>query len=256
MELFDSHAHYDDERFADEADEIIKKAYESGVKYILNAASDIATSKKSIQLAEKYDFVYAAVGVHPHEAEHLTDSAFEELKKLCHRPKVVAIGEIGLDYFYDHSPREIQKYWFDKQLKLAKHFEMPFVIHNRDSHEDIMKIIRDNAPFEKPGVFHCYTGSMEMAKELLNMGFYLSFGGPVTFKNAKKAIEVIKNMPLDRLMIETDCPYLTPEPYRGKRNNSSYVRLVAEKIAEVCEISDEEIAKISLENAKRFFRIE
>jgi len=256
MELFDSHAHYDDKRFEEDYEEVILNAFSSGVKYILNAGSDIATSKKSIKLAEKFDFVYAAVGVHPHEVEKLSNTEYEELKKLCNHKKVVAIGEIGLDYYYDHSPREVQRYWFDKQIELGKEFNLPLIIHNRDSHEDIMNIIRRHTPYAKPGVLHCFTGSWEMAKELLNFGFYISFGGPITFKNAKKAIEIIEKMPEDRLLIETDCPYLTPEPYRGRRNDSSYVLFVAKRISEIRKISVEEAAKITTENTKRLFGIE
>lgn len=256
MELFDSHAHYDDKRFAEDYEEVILNAFNSCVKYILNAGSDIDTSKKSIQLAEKFDFIYAAVGVHPHEVEKLNDDEFDELKKLCSHSKVVAVGEIGLDYYYDHSPREVQRYWFEKQIEMGKELKLPLILHNRDSHEDMMNIIRKHAPYSNPGVFHCFTGSWEMAKELLELGFYISFGGPITFKNAKKAIEIMENMPEDKILIETDCPYLTPEPFRGRRNDSSYVRIVAEKIAEVRGVSVEEVAKRTTVNTKRLFGIE
>lgn len=256
MELFDSHAHYDDRKFSQDADQVIMEAYNKGVKYILNAGSDIPTSKKSIELAEKFDFVYAAVGVHPHEVEKLNDNKFKELKNLCSHPKVVAVGEIGLDYYYDHSPRDIQRYWFERQIELGKELKLPLIIHNRDSHEDMMSIIYSHAPYEKSGVLHCFTGSWEMAKEMLHLGFYLSFGGPVTFKNAVKAVEIVKKMPEDRILIETDCPYLTPEPFRGKRNDSGFIHLVAEKIAELKESSIEEIAGITMGNTKRLFGIE
>ncbi|MGE5473663.1 MAG: TatD family hydrolase [Ignavibacteriales bacterium] len=256
MELFDSHAHYDDKRFAEDYDEVILNAFNSGVKYILNAGSDIATSKKSIMLAEKYDFVYAAVGVHPHEAEKLSEDGFNEIKKMGSHQKVVAIGEIGLDYYYDHSPRDVQRYWFEKQINLGKELNLPLIIHNRDSHEDMMDIIRKNAPYSNSGVLHCFTGSWEMAKQLLDLGLYLSFGGPITFKNAKKAIDIIGKMPIDRILIETDCPYLTPEPFRGKRNHSGYVNLVAEKISEIRGISMQEAANLTTMNTKRLFGIE
>lgn len=256
MELFDSHAHYDDNRFIDDADEVITKARESGVKYILNVGSDIETSEKSIELAERFDFVYASAGVHPHEVGKLKDDDVEKIRDLCRHPKVVAIGEIGLDYYYDHSPREEQRRWLSKQLKLAKELELPVIIHNRDAHEDIMKIIKQEAPFKWGGVFHCFSGSWEMAKELLNLGFYISFGGPVTFKNARKTVEVLRNVPQDRILIETDCPYLTPEPFRGRRNDSSYVRLVVEKVAEIKEMPVDQSARITTQNAKRLFRIE
>lgn len=254
MELFDSHAHYDDKRFAEDYHEVILNAFDSGVKYILNAGSDIATSKKSIMLAEKFDFVYAAVGVHPHEVEKLSETDFDELKKMYSHKKVVAVGEIGLDYYYDHSPRESQRHWFERQIELGKELNLPLIVHNRDSHEDMMNIIRKHAPFN--GVLHCFTGSWEMAKELLSLGLYLSFGGPITFKNASKAIGIIEKMPEDRILIETDCPYLTPEPFRGKRNDSGYVHLVAKKISEIRGISIEEAAKRTTMNTKKLFGIE
>lgn len=255
MELFDSHAHYDDNRFKDDAYEVIENAYNSGVKHIINVGSDIKTSRKSIEFAEKFEYIYATVGVHPHEVGKLEDNDEEIIRSLCSHPKVIALGEIGLDYYYDHSPRELQKSWLIRQLEVAKDVKLPFVIHNRDAHEDIMKIVRDELPFEKSGVFHCFSGSWEMAKELLDMGIYLSVGGPITFKNARKTIEVVKNMPLDMLLIETDCPYLTPEPFRGRRNDSSYMRLTAEKIAEIREKSIEEIADITTKNAEKLFNI-
>jgi len=256
MELFDSHAHYDDKRFAEDYQEVILNAFNSGVKRIINAGSDIDTSKRSIELAEKFNFIYAAAGVHPHEAEKLNDASFNELKKLCSHKKVVAIGEIGLDYYYDNSPRDVQRYWFEKQIELGKQLDLPLIIHNRDSHEDMMNIIRSHSPYAKAGVLHCFTGSWEMAKELINLGFYISFGGPITFKNANKAIEIIKKIPEERILIETDCPYLTPEPFRGRRNDSSYVRLVAEKIAEIRGFSLDEAANITSRNTMRLFGIE
>ena len=255
MQLFDSHAHFDDDKFKDDAYEIIENAFNNGVRYILNVGTDIKTSKRSIELAEKFEYVYATVGVHPHEVEKLKDSGEEAMRNLCTHPKVVAVGEIGLDYYYDHSPRELQKSWLTRQLKMAKELNLPFVLHDRDAHEDIMKIIKTEFPFNKSGVFHCFSGSWEMAKELLNMGFYISVGGSLTFKNAKKTVEVVKNISLDKLLIETDSPYLTPEPFRGRRNDSSYMKLVAEKIAEIRETSLEEIAAITTENAKRLFNI-
>lgn len=256
VELFDTHAHYDDSRFEEDSDEVIKNAYDSGVKYILNAGSDIKTSERSIEIAEKFPYLYAAVGIHPHEVGKLEKNAEEKLIEMSAHPKVAAIGEIGLDYYYDHSPRDTQKYWLSKQLDIASKLKLPVIIHNRDSHEDMMKIIKNHAPYEASGVFHCFSGSWEMAKELLDMGLYLSFGGPITFKNAKKALEVLEKTPLESILIETDCPYLTPEPYRGRRNDSSYVRLVAEKIAEIRGLSLEETAGITTGNAKRLFGID
>ncbi|PNT91513.1 TatD family hydrolase [Clostridium thermosuccinogenes] len=253
--LFDTHAHFDDERFDDDRDEVIRKAHESGVSYILNASSDMDSSRKSMALADKYDFIYAAVGVHPHSAGEMKEDDLEILAGYASHPKVVAIGEIGLDYYYDNSPRNVQKYWFARQIRLAREVGLPVVIHDRDAHEDTLAIIRAEGASEVGGVFHCYTGSVEMAKEVLKNNFYIALGGAVTFKNARKLLDVAKFVPEDRLLIETDCPYMTPEPYRGKRNDSGYVRLVAEKIAELRGVTFEEIAQITAQNARRLFKI-
>jgi TatD DNase family protein len=253
--LFDTHAHFDDERFDDDRDEVIRKAHESGVSYILNASSDMDSSRKSMALADKYDFIYAAVGVHPHSAGEMKEDDLKILAGYASHPKVVAIGEIGLDYYYDNSPRDVQKYWFARQIGLAREVGLPVVIHDRDAHEDTLAIIRAEGASEVGGVFHCYTGSVEMAKEVLKNNFYIALGGAVTFKNARKLLDVAKFVPEDRLLIETDCPYMTPEPYRGKRNDSGYVRLVAEKIAELRGVTFEEIAQITAQNARRLFKI-
>lgn len=253
--LFDTHAHFDDERFDDDRDEVILKAHESGVSYILNASSDMDSSRKSMALADKYDFIYAAVGVHPHSAGEMKEDDLEILAGYASHPKVVAIGEIGLDYYYDNSPRNVQKYWFARQIGLAREVGLPVVIHDRDAHEDTLAIIKAEGASEVGGVFHCYTGSVEMAKEVLKNNFYIALGGAVTFKNARKLLDVAKFVPEDRLLIETDCPYMTPEPYRGKRNDSGYVRLVAEKIAELRGVTFEEIAQITAQNARRLFKI-
>ncbi|NLY42735.1 MAG: TatD family hydrolase [Clostridiaceae bacterium] len=253
--FFDSHAHYDDERFDEDRDTLLKGMPGKGISYILNAASNIDSSKECIRLAEKYDFIYAAVGVHPHDAATLDDNSFQLIAEMAKSPKVVAIGEIGLDYYYDYSPREVQKYWFRKQIQLARELGLPVIIHNRDAHADSLEIVASEDISTVGGVFHCFSGSWEMAKRLLNMGIYISVGGPVTFKNAVKVVEVVKNIPLDRLLIETDCPYLTPVPHRGKRNDSTYIGYVAEKIGEIRGISTEKVAEITLENARRLFKI-
>jgi len=253
--LFDTHAHYDDEKFDLDRDETIKRAHENGVAYIINAGSDLKSSKRSVELAAMYDFVYAAVGIHPQEADIADEQALELLRKLCGSPKVVAIGEIGLDYYYDTVPKEVQKKIFIRQIHLARELGLPIVVHDRDAHEDSLNIVKGEKAGEVGGVFHCYSGSTEMARELLNNNFYLSFGGVVTFKNARKVVEAVRYVPLDRLLIETDSPYLSPEPFRGKRNESAYVRYVAEKIAEIKGISYEEVASVTLNNAKRLFNI-
>lgn len=254
--LFDTHTHYDDERFNDDRNETIISAKENGVSYILNASSDLASVTESVSLAHRYDFVYAAVGIHPHEVGKMDDGTLTDLEEFAADKKVVAIGEIGLDYYYDTFPRDIQKYWFARQINLAKNLKMPVIVHDRDAHEDVMSIINDENAREVGGVFHCFSGSIEMARELLNKNFYISIGGTVTFKNAKKVIDVVKYIPDDRLLVETDCPYLTPEPYRGKRNESTYVKYVAQKIAEIKGMEFEQIANITTQNAKRIFNID
>lgn len=253
--LFDTHAHYDDPKFDKDRYEVIEKAHESGVSYILNAASNICSAVECIALTQEFEFMYAAVGIHPHNVEDLNDNTIVTLADFAKREKVVAIGEIGLDYYYDNAPREIQKHWFARQIALARGMQLPIIVHDRDAHEDTMNIIKAENAKSVGGVFHCYSGSVEMAREVLANNFYISIGGAVTFKNAVKAIEVVKYVPDDRLLIETDCPYMTPEPYRGRRNDSSYVRLVAEKIAEIKGLSYEELADITTRNAKELFRI-
>lgn len=253
--LFDSHAHYEDSRFEEDRKEILNNAYINGVEYILDASSDVASAKEIISLTQEFDFVYAAIGVHPLNLESINDDTLSELIDISANEKVVAVGEIGLDYYYDSSPREMQKAWFAKQINLAKELNLPIIVHDRDAHEDVMNIIKNEEAKKVGGVFHNYSGSVEMAAKVLEQNFYISIGGPVTFKNARKSIEAVKYAPFDRLLIETDSPYLTPEPYRGKRNNSSYVRFVAQKIAEIKGVSFEEVARITTENAKRLFKI-
>lgn len=253
--LFDTHAHYDDSKFDDDRDEVIMKAYHSGVGLIINAASDVETARTSINLAKKYDFIYAAVGVHPHEAESFDEKTAEIIEKLASEEKVVAIGEIGLDYYYDNSPRDLQKACFARQINIARNMNMPVIIHDRDAHEDALNIIKSENAKEVGGVMHCFSGSVEMAKELLKNNFYISVGGTLTFKNARKAVEVVKYIPLERLLIETDCPYLAPEPFRGKRNDSSYIKYVAQKVAEIKDISYEAVVEQTMKNGCALFGI-
>lgn len=253
--LFDTHAHYDDERFDEDRDELLTQIHREGVSLILNAGADLASSRRSLALAQQYPFVYAAVGIHPHSAEEWDGNAREEIKKLANDQRVVAIGEIGLDYFYDNAPRDIQRRCLAEQIVLAKELKLPIIIHDRDAHEDCMRTLIEEKAREVGGVFHCFTGSVEMAMEAIKNNFYISLGGPVTFKNARKAVEVARAVPSDRLLIETDCPYLAPAPFRGQRNHSGYVRYVAEKIAEIRGISFEEVAAFTMENARRLFGI-
>ncbi len=253
--LFDSHAHYDDEKFRDDLDEVIQHAVKSGVSYILNASSDPASCEKSLSLAGKYDFIYAAVGIHPHAVSSISEDTLAAVADFAKNPKVVAIGEVGLDYYYENSPREIQRHWFKRQIDLAKELNLPLVVHNREAHEDVLRIIRSGNAASVGGVFHCYSGSYEMARELIRNNFYISLGGAVTFKNARKLVEIAEKIPMDKLLIETDCPYMTPEPFRGKRNHSGYLKYVAEKIAEIRGMTPEKVASATTENAKKLFRI-
>ena len=249
----DSHAHLDDARFSDDIDEVIAKLKESKISLVVNIGADLESSKRSVALAKKHDFIYAAVGVHPEDVGNMTESALDTLETLARHEKVVAIGEIGLDYFYeDNPPPDMQKEWFYKQALLAKKLELPIVIHNRDAHEDCLGIVEKSACC---GVFHCFSGDAKMAKRVTELGFYVSFAGNITYKKSQNLVEAAKVIPIDRLLIETDSPYLAPEGYRGKRNDPALVRIVAEKIAEIRGMSVKEIARITTENAKRLYRI-
>lgn len=254
--LFDTHAHIDDNRFKGETEQVIARAKEQGVSLLVNVGYDLLHARQSIELAEKYPFIYASVGLHPHDAKEADNVFWQEIYKLARHPKVVAIGEIGLDYYYDHSPRDVQREVFRRQIQVAKDLQLPIIIHNRDAHQDTLKIVREEKASLVGGVFHAYSGSWEMAREVIDLGFYISVGGPVTFKNARKIVEVVEKIPLDSLLIETDCPYLTPHPYRGKRNEPAYVRFVAEKIAEIKNISFEEVAAVTKENGMKLFKID
>jgi TatD DNase family protein len=253
--LFDSHAHLDDGRFDEDRELLIEGLKDRGVSYVLNAGADMESSRRSVELAEKYDFIYASVGIHPHDAANMKDQDISTLSDMAGHPKVVAIGEIGLDYYYDNSPRDIQRKRFADQLELSAAVKLPVIIHSRDAHKDTMDILKAHKSILNGCVLHCYSGSWDMAKLLLDMGFYISLGGPVTFKNAAKAVGVARNIDLDYLLIETDCPYLAPHPHRGKRNDPAMVRFVAERIAEIRGMEAEELARITLENARRFFKI-
>lgn len=253
--LFDSHTHLDSTNFKKDRDEVIKRAFDSGVELMMNPGADYESSVDAVALSEKYDYIYAAVGIHPCSVDTLDDMMMSLLKAMARKKKVKAIGEIGLDYHWDDVPRDIQKYWFRKQLQLAKSLKMPVIIHDRDSNQDVFDILKEEDLYEYGVLMHCYSGSGELAREYIKLGAYISIAGPVTFKNVRKLNDVVKTVPLDRLMIETDSPYLTPEPFRGKRNESAYVKYVAEKIAEIKNISYDEVAKATTANAKKFFDI-
>jgi len=250
---FDTHTHLDDEKFAQDRDLVIKMIQDAGVSLAVNVGSDLASSRASLALAEKYEFIYAAVGVHPSEVGSMQDADLDTLALMASHEKAVAIGEIGLDYHYDEPPKEIQKIWFEKQLRLAQELSMPYIIHDRDAHQDTLDILKKVGYFN--GVMHCFSGSYEMAKTVLDMGLFISIAGQVTFKNAPKVQEVAKMVPIDRLFVETDSPYLTPEPYRGQRNHSANVRFTCEKIAELKGVSVEMLANATLENGKKFYGI-
>ena len=254
--LFDTHAHLDDKRFDGDRDNVIKKAREEGIEYILNPGADLETSIAAVNVANQNDKIYAAVGVHPHDVKDINEDTIRELKKLSENKKVVAIGEIGLDYYYDNSPREEQRKWFKRQIELAKEVNLPIIIHDRDAHQETFDILKEYNVGDIGCVMHCYASSVEMAKEYIKMGVYISIAGPVTFKNARKTYEVAKEIPLEYLLVETDSPYLTPTPYRGKRNESSYVKFVAQKVAEAKGITLEEVARQTTLNAKKLFNIE
>ena len=251
--FFDTHAHYDSGAFNADRFEILDSMPGSNVGLIVDPGCDLISSKAAIELSNRYEFVYAAVGWHPEDMDKLSDEAYAEMEKLAEHPKCVAIGEIGLDYYWDASHKEEQKALFRRQIELALKFNKPVIIHDREAHGDSFDIVCDYP--ELRGVFHCYSGSVEMAQELLKRGWYLGFDGPITYKNARKALEVLESCPLDRIVIETDSPYLTPVPNRGKRNDSRQLEFVVAKIAEVKGISPEEIADITMANGRRLFGI-
>lgn len=253
--LFDTHVHLNADQFIEDVDTVISRARNEGVTNFVVVGFDEKTIKGAISLAEKYDFIYAAVGWHPVDAIDMTDEHVEWLEKLTNHPKVVALGEMGLDYYWDKSPKDVQKEVFRKQIRLAKKVNLPIIIHNRDAHEDIITILKEENAASIGGIMHCFSSSLEIAQECMKMNFFISFGGPVTFKNAKRPKEVATEIPLEKILIETDCPYLAPHPYRGKRNEPAYVKLVAETIAQLKGIDYEQVAQVTTANAKKIFRI-
>ena len=251
--IFDSHAHYDSEAFNDDRKDLLNALPGQGVCGIINCGSDMASSLASLELADEFDYIYAACGVHPHEAESCKQGYLPVLKKLCMAEKCVAVGEIGLDYHYDFSPRDVQKKVFEQQLVLAKELDLPVIIHDREAHEDTFELLKRYKP---KGVVHCFSGSAEMAKEVVKLGMYIGLGGAVTFKNARKPLEVAAVVPSDRLLIETDCPYMTPVPHRGKRCDSSYIPLTAEVLASARNTTAEVILDLTRKNANTLFGLE
>lgn len=254
--LFDTHVHLNIDAFLDDIKETIERAKENGVELMNVVGFDHQTIEASIRLAEQYDFIYSSVGWHPVDAIDMKAQDLKWLEELSSHPKVVALGEMGLDYHWDKSPKEVQKEVFRQQIQLAKKVNLPIIIHDRDAHEDIVEILKEEKAEETGGIMHCFGGDLAIAQECLDMNFYISFGGPVTFKNAKLPKEVAKEIPMDRLLVETDSPFLAPHPYRGKRNEPAYVKLVAEKIAELKEVPFEQVAEQTTANAKKLFGLD
>lgn len=254
--IFETHAHYDDAQFNEDRDAVMASLPEKGIGRVINVGSSIETSKTSLALAEKYDYVYAAVGVHPSDIECLNDRTFEWLRNQAEWDKTVAIGEIGLDYYWDKEPdvQADQRYWFVQQMKLAKETGLPVIIHSRDAAEDTIKLMKSVHAQDIPGVVHCYSYSVEMAQEYVKMGYYIGVGGVVTFKNARKLKETVETIPLTQILLETDCPYMAPEPHRGTRNDSTNIPYVVTQIAQLRNISEQEVMDVTWENAMNLFR--
>ena len=252
--LFDTHTHFDAEQFDADRDEVLSGLPARGVSLAVNPGCDIPSSRAAIALAEKYPFLYAAIGYHPENCGPYVESDLEIFREMAKNPKVVAIGEIGLDYYWEENPpKEFQQQVFRAQMQLARELDLPVIVHDREAHADSLAIVKEFPDVR--GVFHCYSGSVELAKELVKLGWMISFTGVLTYKNARKAVEVAEAIPIEHLMIETDSPYMAPVPHRGKRNDSGYVLHICEKLAEIKGISTEECARITLESGKRFFRI-
>ena len=252
--LFDTHAHMNDPAFDEDREQVLLGLKDKGVEHMMNVGCCLDSSKDCVAMAEKYPFVYAAVGTHPDTADEVNDAVLDAYREMVKHPKVLAIGEIGLDYYYETISREIQIKAFRMQMELARELQMPVIVHERNAHDDGMRVVKDFKGVT--GVFHCYSGSAEMARQLVNMGWYIGFTGVLTFKNARKAVETAESIPLERIVLETDCPFMAPEPFRGKRNDPGYLYRMAERLAEIRGISVEQVHQITTENAKRLYRLE
>ena len=253
--IFDTHAHYDDDAFQEDREELLAGLEAAGIGTVVNIGASIASTKTSIELAERYPFIYAAAGVHPSETAELDQEKMDWLEEMCARPKTVAVGEIGLDYHWDEPEREVQKRWFREQIRLALRVKLPIVVHSRDAAKDTLDIIKEEKAAEAGGVIHCFSYGVEVAREYLDMGFYLGVGGVLTFKKAKKLKEVVAYMPADRILLETDCPYMAPTPHRGERNSSLYLPLVVKAVSEIKGIPEEEVVAVTEANARRMYRL-
>jgi len=253
--IFETHAHYDDDRFNADRDELLRRLPEEGVGVVINSGASVESTRDTIRLAKEYPHVYAAVGVHPSEIEELDEDFIQWMKERASEEKTVAIGEIGLDYYWDKEPevQERQRYWFGRQIELAREMKLPIIVHSRDAAADTMQVMKEHHAEEIPGVIHCYSYSKEMANEFIKMGYYIGVGGVVTFKNAKKLKETVEAIPLEKILVETDCPYMAPEPHRGKRNSSLYLPYVVEEIARIKGVSTEEVERVTEENARKLF---
>ena len=252
--LFDTHAHMDDRAFGHDREELLSSLPGQGIALLMNPGCSLTSSREASRLSREYDYIYAAVGSHPDAADEVNGEVLEEYRKLCKlNPKIKAIGEIGLDYHYEDIPRDIQQRAFRMQLELARELDLPVIVHEREAHEDGMKIIAEFP--DVTGVFHCYSGSAEMAKQLVDRGWYIGFTGVLTFKNARKAVEVAQSIPLERIVLETDCPYMSPEPFRGKRNDPSRLCYMAEKLAQLRSLPVEKIHEVTVKNGKQLYRI-
>ena len=253
--IFDTHVHYDDEAFDDDREQLLAGLKSHGIEAVVNIGASIRSTERTLELMEQYPFVYGAAGVHPSDTAELNDESMEWLRTVCDIPKVVAVGEIGLDYYWNEPEREIQKYWFIRQLTLAREKKLPVVIHSRDAARDTLDLMKQEKAEEIGGVIHCFSYGVEMAREYLEMGFYLGIGGVLTFQNAKKLKEVVAYMPVDQLVLETDCPYLAPAPNRGKRNSSLNLPYVVEAVSAIKGIPAGKVIEITNQNAKRLFRL-
>lgn len=250
--IFDTHSHYDDEKFNPDRDELLNSLQGQGVSFVVSCGCDLESTKFNKELADKYDFLYYAAGFHPENLEGVTDADIDKIEEFAKEEKCVAIGEIGLDYYWMSSNKEFQKEYFIKQIELAKKLDLPVIVHDRDAHGDTLDILKATKP---SGVVHCFSGSKEMAKEIVKLGMYIGLNGVATFKNARKSLEVVKEIPIERLVLETDCPYLAPEPHRGKRNDSSYIPFIAQKIGENIGLDAQEVLNITSENAKALYKL-
>lgn len=253
--IFDSHAHYDDKAFDSDREVLLTSLHEAGVGTVVNVGASLKGTADTVKLSEKYSFIYGAAGIHPDEVGELNEENFQWLAEQCRRKKIVAVGEIGLDYYWDKQNHMLQKQWFIRQLRLAKELRLPVIIHSREASADTMEILKQEQAPELSAVIHCYSYSKEMAREYLKMGYYLGIGGVVTFQNAKKLKDVVQEMPIERMLLETDCPYLAPVPFRGRRNDSRYLSYVAEAVAKLKGITKEEVICRTEENARNFYRL-